>query len=560
MFALLRKLKKRTTRTDSSGDDTIEGGAGDDVINDQGSGSNILRGGDGNDTMTFSYYSSNTIEGGAGDDLIKVSAIYNSSAYANTFAGGAGNDRIQSSGSADTYLYNRGDGQDTINDWDAYGSNKTDKLVFGAGIVASDITVSRVGGHLVLKVADPVNPAATDQLTIENWNNTYQRIEQMQFADGSVFDLSAILMGTAEIDTLNGATLNDVIMGYAGNDTLSGGSGSDWLDGGMGQDAMIGGTGDDTFIVDDVSDVVTENADEGVDNVQSSVTYTLAANLEALTLTGAAAINGTDNTLNNLLIGNSAINTLTAGSGNDILQGGAGNDILQDSAGTNLLAGGAGSDSLSGASGAELYLGGSGNDTLSTGTGTDILAFNRSDGLDTVVASSGQDNTLSLGGGIQNSDLVLRQSGNDLILDTGTSDSILLQGWYASPTNHSILTLQLIEDAAADFAPGGTDPLRDNKVEQFNFAGLVDRFDQARSANPGLTSWGLSNALLDFYLGGSDSAALGGDLAYQYGKTGSLSSIGLGGAQSVLGNAQFGQLNQAINQPGLTDGLVKLSA
>ena len=89
---------------------------------------------------------------------------------------------------------------------------------------------------------------------------------------------------------------------------------------------------------------------------------------------------------------------------------------------------------------------------------------------------------------------------------------------------------------------------------------MVTAFDQALTATPALTNWALSNALLDFYLGGSNTAAIGGDLAYQYGKTGSLSNIGLTAAQNALGNSQFGQANQAINQPGLGEGLVRLSA
>jgi hypothetical protein len=125
-------------------------------------------------------------------------------------------------------------------------------------------------------------------------------------------------------------------------------------------------------------------------------------------------------------------------------------------------------------------------------------------------ASTAQDNTISLGGGIRNADLALRKSSNDLILDTGNGESITLQNWYAATANKSVLTLQMIEEAAADFTAGGTDPLRDNKVEQFNFAGLVDAFDQARTADPTLTSWALSNALLAFHLGGSDAAAIGG--------------------------------------------------
>jgi len=46
---------------------------------------------------------------------------------------------------------------------------------------------------------------------------------------------------------------------------------------------MIGGAGNDTYVVDNTGDVVTENASEGTDTVQSSVTYILGANVENLT-------------------------------------------------------------------------------------------------------------------------------------------------------------------------------------------------------------------------------------------------------------------------------------
>src|SRR5678810_1200697 len=89
---------------------------------------------------------------------------------------------------------------------------------------------------------------------------------------------------------------------------------------------MVGGAGDDSYMVDNVGDVVTEQANAGIDTVQSSITYTLGANVENLTLTGIGAINGTGNTLNNILTGNVAANVLTGGTGADTMVGGAGDD------------------------------------------------------------------------------------------------------------------------------------------------------------------------------------------------------------------------------------------
>src|SRR5204863_491020 len=108
--------------------------------------------------------------------------------------------------------------------------------------------------------------------------------------------------------------------------TITGNSGDNTLDGGAGADVLAGGLGNDTYIVDNAGDVVTENAAEGTDTVQSSVSFTLGANVENLTLTGAAAINGTGNTVANTITGNSGDNILDGGAGADTLAGGLGND------------------------------------------------------------------------------------------------------------------------------------------------------------------------------------------------------------------------------------------
>jgi len=325
---------------------------------------------------------------------------------------------------------------------------------------------------------------------------------------------------------------------------------------------LTGGAGNDTYILG-AGDTITEAANSGTDTVMTSATYTLGTNLENLTLTGTTAINGTGNTLDNVLIGNTAINTLTGGAGNDLLNGGLGNDILKgdagidvlegadgndalsDTGGNNLFNGGAGTDTLTGNTGNELFIGGSGNDTLTTCTGADIIAFNRGDGQDTLVASSGADNTISLGGGIGYQSLAMSKAGNNLILDTGNGDQITLQDWFTSTANRSVVNMQIVLDNMT-YNPASLDTLVNQQVQRFDFAALANDFDQALAADPTMTAWSMTDALLTAHLAGSDSEALGGDLAYQYNMNNSLAGIGVASAQAVLGDANFGVAPQLL--------------
>jgi hypothetical protein len=316
-----------------------------------------------------------------------------------------------------------------------------------------------------------------------------------------------VLGADVENLTLTGMTAINGAGNQYGNGMI-GNHAANVLDGGAGADTMTGGLGDDTYVVDNASDWVGEYGGEGTDTVRTTVSLVLGENIENLSLAGDASIAGTDNSLDNVLIANAGDNQLTAGAGDDMLFGNTGADVLTDSSGSNLLVGGAGNDALEG------------------GSGQDVVGFNRGDGRDTLLASGGTADVLSIGGGILYSELTLTQTGEDLVLGLGAGEEIVLNDWYAGIDNQGVARLQVIAGAMSDFNAGGTNPLLDHQVEQFDFAGLVGRFDQARAADPQLENWAMSGSLEEFHLGGGDSPALGGDAAYQYGLSGQVPAVG----------------------------------
>ncbi|HEY5724316.1 MAG TPA: M10 family metallopeptidase C-terminal domain-containing protein, partial [Allosphingosinicella sp.] len=127
---------------------------------------------------------------------------------------------------------------------------------------------------------------------------------------------------------ISGTANDDVLVGTAGDDELRGLAGNDSLDGRAGADLMVGGIGNDVFLVDNAGDMASEAAGEGVDLVESSIGFALGDEVENLTLTGSAAINGTGNALANAITGNEAANVLDGGTDNDRLIGGLGADQL----------------------------------------------------------------------------------------------------------------------------------------------------------------------------------------------------------------------------------------
>jgi Ca2+-binding RTX toxin-like protein len=188
--------------------------------------------------------------------------------------------------------------------------------------------------------------------------------------------------------------------------------------------------------------VVVELPNQGIDLVRSSVSYTIGANVENLTLTGSADLGGVGNGLANTIIGNTGNDGLDGRDGADTMKGGLGNDIyevdnpgdvvvedlnqgidrldsyisvtlpanvenlvlygstnlsgtgnglgneLNGSLGNNVLKGLGGNDSLYGYTGSDTLDGGSGADTMKGGLGNDTYIVGNSG--DAVVESPNQ--------------------------------------------------------------------------------------------------------------------------------------------------------------------------
>ncbi|TMQ75131.1 calcium-binding protein [Candidatus Accumulibacter phosphatis] len=514
----------------TAGNDTLNGKSGNDWLNG-GMGADTMSGGQGDDTYVVDDAGDLVIESlNEGVDSVQSSVSHTLANHVEhlTLTGSA---PINGIGNGLNNRITGNGGNNVLN-----GGLGADTLVGGPG--DDHYTVDQTGDRVV-EAADEGNDIVHSPIS---WvlGDHLERLD---------------LTGSDPVDA-TGNDLANLLYGQANSAA----------------NVLAGGPGNDIYHLG-VGDRAVENADQGHDSVYGyGNEHTLAANVENLYLavTGAATLTGNElanslrgNAGDDLLSGQAGNDTLNGGLGNDLLEGGSGNDTLTDSSGSTLFNGDAGNDILSGGADAEIYLGGVGNDTLRTGAGNDVIIFNRGDGRDTLVASDSGQCVLSLGGSVAYTDLSFSRSNGDLIVTIGSGDQITFKDWYAAgpnPAIRSVLRLQVIAEAMADFDAGGGDPLRDQKVETFDFAGLVDAFDAARSADPTLTDWALSDALTRFQLAGSDSAALGGDLAYQYGRNGSLTGIGVTPAMGVLADPAFGNSAQALTPlVGLQIGTQRLA-
>ena len=439
---------------------------------------------DGADNVSGTNYD-DTIYGKGGNDT-----IYGYSGN-DTLIGGKGNDRLEGSYGDDTYIWNLGDGFDTIYD-DNRGNTDNDTIKFGEGISFEDLSFEKDGNSLIIHV----NNDRTQGIKIQDYySSTYYKVEKLEFADGTIVETSTIavttdrsdalaaqdITGTDNNDTLTGGNFgdtltgndgNDVIDGGAGNDTLRGNSGNDTLIGGKGNDRLEGSYGDDTYIwnLGDGFDTIYDDNRGNTDNdtikfgegisfedlsferdgnsliiyVNNDKTqgikiqdyYSSYSQVEKLkfadesvveTSTVAVTIDRSDAL---------AAQNITGTDNNDILTGGNFGDTLTGNDGDDVIDGGAGNDTLKGNSGNDTLIGGKGNDRLEGSYGDDTYIWNLGDGFDTIYDYNGgntDNDTIKFGEGISFEDLLFERDGNDLVIyvNNDKTQGITIQNYYS---------------------------------------------------------------------------------------------------------------------------------
>ncbi len=255
-----------------------------------------LQGDDGNNTL-LGAETDDVIYGNGGDDILYGNA------GDDILTGGSGNDYLEGGAGSDIYHFERGWGQDTINNYDT-GTDKTDAIVFAEDIAPADIRVTRSGDNLLLTLA-----GSTDQIVMSNYfyqdGNSAYKMEEIRFADGTIWGIDAV-----KAMFLSGTDGDDSIVAYDTDDIIVIGKGNDYVAGNLGND-----------------------------------TYQIAANHGNIVIEDGQFSPEVYRDVNKRVLGWDGKNDILAGgTGNDSLEGFSGDDILNGGLGNDLLVGGAGSD------------------------------------------------------------------------------------------------------------------------------------------------------------------------------------------------------------------------
>ncbi|MDK2773822.1 MAG: hypothetical protein KYX65_02335 [Tabrizicola sp.] len=355
--------------------------------------SDSLAGLSGNDTLT----------GGLGDDRL-VGGL-----GADILWGDANAAASATSGS-DTYVWTKGDGDDTINDW-SQSLTEIDTLEL-TNVASIDVALSysnSAGADLLVRVISTGEIIRID----ERYQNAAfgYGIERISFADGVVWDFEEILrrsqfIGTTVAETMTGTAWIDNMSGLEGNDVLNAGNGDDVLVGGLGADALAGSNGSDTYrwtkgdgndTINDAGASLTEvdtlvltnvTTADGIrmnrQNGTTDLTIVIESTNETIRVAGQYTGVTAGNGIERIVFADGVTWQLDGILDRVRVSGGSTNDNISGTAFDDNMWGFLGNDTLSGGAGDDTMLGGQGNDQLDGGVGNDRYEVLLVDGNDTI--------------------------------------------------------------------------------------------------------------------------------------------------------------------------------
>ncbi|SOE06402.1 Ca2+-binding protein, RTX toxin-related [Variovorax sp. YR752] len=467
------------------GDDTLIGGEGDDVLSGddatsldaQGdlSGNDVIDAGNGND-VAFGGRGNDTIDAGAGNDQLSGGSdaddlrggagadILSGDDGDDVLYGGGGDDMLVGGEGNDTYLFELGEGLDTV--FDTSGENV---LSFGSGISRDSIRIEQAAGSETIDIRYSDN----DVITLVNGVNS--GIETLMFADGTSVSFAELigptsttpltLAGGVGDETLAGMGGNDRIDANSGNDRLLGGYGDDLLNGERGDDTLIGGVGNDTLSGGDGQDTYRFSQGDGVDTVveldrTNVLVLETAVSLADIlvtesTLDGAPIVRidyGSSGdavfvpgTLGTWAFNRVVVNGVSMATEDFLAQvvaqqrnetGTVGDDVIVGGKLIDVLSGGAGDDTVAAGAAADTLDGGDGNDLLKGGAGEDRYLW--SGGHDRIVDVD-NGGIIALSEGSTAADLTMRRDGDHLVLGlAGTNDRLVIEDYFKQPAAWSI--------------------------------------------------------------------------------------------------------------------------
>ncbi|MGV1908198.1 calcium-binding protein [Agrobacterium cavarae] len=518
---------------------------------------------DGDDVIN-GFYSKDIISGGAGNDII------NAGGRNDTITGGPGQDIIDGGADDDTYIYSRGDGDDTLSDsgWGGYN----DRLVL-TDITSSGVTLMRSGNDLEVQINESVLGARDHgSVLLKNALGSYTGVDKIVFADGSVLNRDQIRLlllkesSTDGSDVILGFDSDDSINGRAGDDQINGGGGNDLITGGLGNDTLSGGDRADTYVYarGDGNDIVVEGRsyDDRIDKLVftdiNPSDVKLRRNGTDLTLDIAESGLGANDagsvtikaTLNNdygsgieqihfpdgtiwskdqlrilvLATSSSDEDDLIVGfDAADVIFGGKGNDVLIGGAGADELVGGDGDDEIHADAQDKWFSGGNGVDTLIY-SGTNNFQYALAVGEFENVKAGAGNNTIW---GSEENNTIFGESGDDYLFGYGGND-VLIGGAGADELVGGDGDDEIHADAQDKWFSGGNgvDTLIYSGTNNFQYALAPGGFENIKAGAGSNTIWGSEESNTIFGESGDD---------YLFGYGGNDILIGGAGADELVG-------------------------